>query len=144
VAAVLEVLGPDRIGGAISSRFLEERDIWTLRVSEERSLADLTSRRAAIYGITTEIGTLVPYELPQAWARCLHLAGAQGLRYWLRHDPSRAAGVALFGAQGEAKGWEVGHRGSFSADLAKKLYDEYGFEILEPPHSEELIFIESR
>ena len=109
LGALLEAVGPDRDGGAVSTEFLAARCLWRLRAPAERRLGDLTARRARGFGITAEIGTLVPYDLPQAWAARLHAAGFQGLVYWLRHDPARSEGIALFGPEGgAAEDWPEG------------------------------------
>jgi hypothetical protein len=87
MAALLELLGPERTG-VISAKFLEERRIRELQLPRESAVADVTSRKASAFGITAEIGTLLPYDRPQAWALRLHQANFHGIFYWLRHDPS--------------------------------------------------------
>lgn len=64
-------------------------------------LADLTSKKATGWGINAEMHTALDYRKPRAWAATLRAAGARGLRYLLRSDPSlRSKAVALFGAAG--------------------------------------------
>ena len=64
-------------------------------------LADLTARQATGWGINAEIHVTLSYDKPQAWAERLRAAGAPGLRYAVRSDPTLAGrAVALFGAAG--------------------------------------------
>jgi len=138
IGALLEIVGADRTGGAVSPSFLAERRLRRLRVPAERQLGDLTSRRASGFGITAEIGTLVPYDLPQAWAARLHAAGCHGLAYWLRHDPARTEGIALFGPEGVDEGWPEGEEVEILPQLLDRLRDECGLEVVEVPRAAEL------
>lgn len=142
VSALLEVIGPELEGGAISAAFLQTRRLRKLSVPQEHVLGDLTSRAAGHFGITGEIGTVVPYDRPQAWAAKLRAAGLQGLLYWLRHDPARKEGVALFGPHGERKGWRRGREQEISGELLVRLRNECGIEILDVPHSRQLRIVE--
>jgi hypothetical protein len=140
LAALLEVIGPDRLGGVLSTSFFAVRRLWELRLPREHDVADLTARRAARFGITAEIGGIVPYDLPQAWALRLHQAGVEGLLYWLRHDPSRTEGLALFGDQGEA-GFPGVER-PIGREWQARLEEEFGFTILDIPRAEELRMVD--
>jgi hypothetical protein len=102
IAALLEVVGADRAGGVVAAEFFVERRLCELQVPRDYTMADLTSRRAAGFGITLEVSTMVPYELPQMWAAKLRAARFEGIVHWLRHDPSRSVGWALSGRQGSA------------------------------------------
>lgn len=101
VAALFEVLGPSRTIGIVTAEFLASRKLARLPLLEDRTLADLTARSAAAFGITLEIGTVTPYKQSQAWAARLVEAGFGGLVGFLRHDPAASRGVALFGSGGE-------------------------------------------
>src|SRR3954470_13331549 len=68
ISALLEVVGTERMGGVVPAEFLKARRLRELQVPREIVLSDLTSRRAIRFGITVEIGTIVPYDCPQAWA----------------------------------------------------------------------------
>jgi hypothetical protein len=144
LAALLELIAPDREGGAISSEFLKLRSIRELRVPRSFILADLTARRASGFGITVEIGTITPYALPQLWAARLHQAGSNGLVYWLRHDPARTEGFALFERHGERDGWESGTDRSISGELIERLAEECGIEVLDIPRASELKIIDDK
>lgn len=138
IGALLEVVGPDGDGGAVSARFLADRILHRLHAPAELRVADLTSRRASRFGITAEIGTLVPYDLPQAWAARLHAAGCEGLAYWLRHDPAHGEGVALFGREGKRDDWPAGEEIAVGPELLARLRDECGIEVAEVPRAGEL------
>lgn len=138
LAALLEVIGPDRQGGAVLESFLAERRLRRLHVPHPHRLSDLTSRRGTAFGITAEISTIVPYTLPQAWAAALHAAGFEGLVSWLRHDPSRQPGYALFGPRGERQDWKRGRARRIGPALLKQLQDECGVEVMAIPRSDQL------
>ncbi|HRC84801.1 MAG TPA: RES family NAD+ phosphorylase [Thermoanaerobaculia bacterium] len=142
LSALLEVIGPDRLGGAVSTRFLAERRLCRLSVPEARELADLGSRRAAGFGITHEIHTLVPYRLPQLWAARLAEAGAEGVRYFLRHDPAARAGFALFGPAGLREDWPAEPGEEIGPELEDRLEAECGVSVLEVPGARELVWVD--
>jgi hypothetical protein len=142
LAALLELLGPERTGGIVATDFFAERRVRELQVPDEITAADVTSRRASGFGVTAEIGTLVPYERPQAWALRLHQANFQGIVYWLRHDPARSEGVALFGPHGERKAWKRGRERAVSRELIRRLRSECSIEVVPVPHSRQLRIID--
>lgn len=142
LAALLELVGADRSGGLVSAEFLAQRRLRELRVPRDLTAADLTSRRAAGFGVTSEIGTLVPYEEPQAWAASLLGAGFEGLVYWLRHDPSRAEGWALFGPAGERKHWRRGREIPIPDTLVRRLQRECGIVVTRIPQAADLTILD--
>ncbi|MCP3958724.1 MAG: RES family NAD+ phosphorylase [bacterium] len=142
LAALLEAVGPDRKGGGISTRFFTDRRIHRLQVPGARSLADLTSRRCAGFGITLEVHTVVPYDRTRAWALGLHRAGAEGLLYLARHDPGGGRGFALFGTAGERKSWRRGRALTIAPRLIERLAGECGVEVIKVPRLDELRLLE--
>ncbi len=122
----------------VSSEFLEERRVREVRVPGVIAIADLTSRKASSFGVTAEIGSMIPYAVPQAWAARLREVGRGGLAYWLRHDPARSEGYALFGPHGERKSWRRGRERPFSAELLARLASECSIEVLAVPRSSEI------
>jgi hypothetical protein len=141
ISALLEVIGPDLERGAVSAEILKARSLRKLHLPEEMDLADLKSREAVRFGITAEIGTIVPYSCPQAWAAGLRANGSPGVAYWPRHDPSRKVAVALFGPHGERKRWRKGREAAISPEIIQRLYEECGIEVIDVPRSDELIFL---
>jgi hypothetical protein len=77
--------------------------VSVLAVPKPHGLADMRSSRAAAFGATREINTIVPYDLPQRWAATLADSGAEGIRYDARFSTSpTAVAYAIFGDAGEA------------------------------------------
>lgn len=138
LSAVLEVIGPEREGGFVSAELLAGRRIYELHVDEDHDLADLASPAAAAFGVTLEIHALIPYDLPQAWARQLRAAGFEGVWYLLRHHPSGADGIALFGPHGERTDWPVAAEEPIGAALQERLEQRHGIRVLPVPHSSEI------
>jgi hypothetical protein len=93
------VLGPAQ---AVPESLLEECVVSRLRAVAHCDLADVQSRGAAAFGVTRELESMVPYAVPQAWARAFDSAGFDGVRYGPRFTPGESSAVALFGAQGAA------------------------------------------
>ncbi len=142
LAALLEVLGPGRTGGAVSPQFFAERRLFMLHVPAPQELADLTSRRAAGFGVTLEISTVLPYEQPQAWAKKLRQAGADGLAYRLRHDPWGSQGIALFGPHGE-RPWPHSRGQRIRDTLTQRLATVCGIAVLGIPRTHQLQVIDT-
>jgi hypothetical protein len=142
MAALLELVAFDREGGIVSSEFLARRRIRDLRIPQQIEAADLRSRRASGFGVTMEVSVVVPYDCPQAWAARLHEAGYQALVYWLRHDPSRAEGIALFGRHGERRQWRRGRERPISLELIARLKDQCGIQVAPIPTSNELRIVD--
>lgn len=139
IGALLEVVGgTGRSGGGVDEGFLAARQLFRSRVPAAHELADLTHRRAAGFGVTAEIGTVTPYDLPRAWAARLREAGVGGLAYWLRHDPARSGGVALFGPAGERRDWPPGDPEPIGDPLKRRLEAECGLRILSRPRLADL------
>ena len=142
IAALLEVVGADREGGIVAAEFFSERRLRELQAPRDYTMADLTSRRAAGFGITSEIGTIVPYETPQAWAAKLRAARFEGIVYWLRHDPSRSVGWALFGKAGERKRWWRGREIPISGRLLRQLWTDCRIAVVRVPVAADLTILD--
>ena len=109
LTAVLEVLGPDVSDQQVSRSFIDDRQLRKLPLPRAFSVADALHRKASGLGVTREIGTITPYDLPQQWARCFETGGLKGVRYGPRHDVAPGAwAVALFGRAGGRKSWRKG------------------------------------
>ena len=95
------VLGPSQ---RVPESLLESVVLSRLRVIVEREVADVRDERAAAFGVTRELESMVPYAVPQAWARAFDAAGCGGVRYGPRFTPGDSSAVALFDEEGDA-GW---------------------------------------
>lgn len=93
------------------------------------------------FGITSEIGSIVPYGCPQAWAAALWAAGSTGVIYGSRFDPARAESVALFGPHGERKQRRKGREQAISPRLIEHLQRECGIEVIDIPTADQLEII---
>jgi hypothetical protein len=98
--AILEVVtDPDQPDPpVITIAALEALNVWMAAdVPAARGrLADTTV--TSVPGLTTELATIVPYDLPWAWADGFHAAGRRGILYRARFGMGDA--VALFGPAG--------------------------------------------
>lgn len=114
------------------------RDLFTAPPPALR-LANTLARAARRFGVTGELSTLIPYDVPQAWARAVHAAGFAGLVGLCRHDLSLAArSVAVFGPArivARRTGWTT-RRSAILADaqLAAQLA-ELGVQVAAVPYA---------
>lgn len=97
--AVRERLGRRLSAGPVPAAVADQ--MLVSRVRLRARVADSTDRAAERFGVTRELGTITPYDLPQRWAVALHQSNHRGLRYWPRFAlaPDDLA-VALFGKAG--------------------------------------------
>lgn len=88
--------------GPVSTSWALARELRVVAPPDpDARLAPTTRRAAGRYGVTTELVTLVPYDLPRRWAAAFRDHGFHGVRHQLRHDQrARPSGVAVFGASG--------------------------------------------
>lgn len=107
LSALRERLGPV-LGGsqAVPESLLEASVVSRLRLTAPREVADVQDGRAAAFGVTRELESMVPYAVPQAWARAFDEAGSGGVKYGPRFTPGGSSAVALFDDEGAAD-WPV-------------------------------------
>lgn len=96
------VLGPQR---RVAAAVLDGVVVSRLGLVAAISVANLRSTRAGGFGVLNELSTMVPYDVPQAWARALGAAGFDGVRYPARFSTGRAGSIALFGLGGDRSSW---------------------------------------
>lgn len=118
--------------GPVTPQWIAQRQARRVAPPDPRArLAAITYKAAGAYGVTQELVTMVPYDLPRRWAGAFRSRRFDGIRHQLRHDPrSRPAGVALFGAAGEAVLPDVQRAPLDPADVRSA-----GVRIIEPPDS---------
>lgn len=96
-------------GHPVDSKDVDVRVMCITQVPARQALADTTSVEAAGYGITKELITITPYDLPQEWADCWFNFGLNGIFHELRHDVRPvASGVSLFGRVEVSDEWKDG------------------------------------
>lgn len=116
--------------GPVSTAWVEARDLRRVSAPDAAARLAATTRQAAgRYGVTTELATVIPYDLPRRWAAAFRAAQFDGIRHRLRHDQrARPSGVALFGPAADL---DDGTRTPLStADV-----EAAGVAVLPPPHS---------
>ncbi len=88
--------------GPVSTQWVRTRELREVAPpNPDARLAATTRKAGGHYGMTTELVTLVPYDLPRRWASAFRAHGLDGIRHQLRHDRrARPSGVALFGTAG--------------------------------------------
>ena len=142
LTAVLEVLGPEVRNQLVSRSFMDERQLRKLALPRIFPVADTLDRKASRFGVTREIGTMTPYDLPQRWARWFNTAGHKGIRYGPRHDVAPEAwAVAIFGRAGERTSWRKG-RVVPTDEIERLLSDECGIEVAPVPTSSQVTVLE--
>ena len=72
-----------------------------------REVADVQDGGAAAFGVTRELESMVPYAVPQAWARAFDEAGCGGVRYGPRFTPGDVAARWRCSATRAPRDWPV-------------------------------------
>jgi len=117
-------------GGPVTPEWVRHRELRIVAPPDpEARLAATTRARAALFGVTTELVTIIPYALARRWATAFRRSGFDGIRHQTRHDPrARPSGVSLFGAAGDP-GWPSGSR----QEITGRLLSRAGIAVLEVP-----------
>lgn len=118
--------------GPVSTIWLADRELRRVTAPDPGARLAATTRQAAgRYGVTTELATVVPYDLPRRWAAAFRAVGFDGIRHQLRHDQrARPSGVALFGQAGSADLDD-----GTATPLTVASLKAAGVAVLPPPHS---------
>jgi RES domain len=124
--------------GPVSTGWVAARELRHVTPPDRDARLAATTRQAAgRFGVTTELATILPYDLPRRWAAAFRAHGLDGIRHQLRHDQrARPSGVALFGPAGTAdvpKG--------ISEPLDRAHMRRAGVDVLEPPSSAALTIV---
>lgn len=133
--AMRERLGPIICrAGHIHRGELAEGEVSRLSLPDPVQTADATCADAASYGCTTEVSTVLEYDLTQRWAAALRAAGYGGIRYEARSTPS-ARSYAIFGDEGSRDDWAVDAAPRPGVDLGA---DELKLTVYDSPRPGEL------
>jgi hypothetical protein len=118
--------------GPVSTVWVQARELREVAPPDPNARLAATTRQAAgRYGVTTELATVVPYDLPRRWATAFHAHGLDGIRHQLRHDQrARPSGIALFGSIGARS-----HDNGRQTRLSVAAVEAAGVRVLRPPHS---------
>lgn len=124
--------------GPVSIDWVAARELRRTAPPDPNARLAATTRKAAgPYGITNELVTLVPYDLPRRWAAALRAHGFDGIRHQLRHDHrARPSGVSIFGPAGAAA-LDDGTR----TPLTVSAVEAAGVHVHPPPTTAELTIV---
>lgn len=124
--------------GPVSTTWVQDRELRQVSPPDRNTRLAATTRQAAgRYGVTTELATVVPYDLSRRWATAFRAERFDGIRHQLRHDQrARSSGIALFGPAGPAD-LDDGSR----SPLATADIEAAGVGVLPPPHSKVLTVV---
>lgn len=125
--------------GPVTPAWVNARELRTVKPAKTRArLAATTWSAAGRFGMTNELITLIPYDLPRRWATAFRSHGFGGIRHPLRHDQrARPSGISLFGSAG-AGPYPDGRRTRLDAARVEAT----GVRVLPPPHSSALTLTE--
>lgn len=132
--AFIESFGRAPGRNVVSWEKLRSRPLSSIEAERLLRLVDLTGGGLARLGATAAIFT-DDYEKAQEWSRALHdhPFGPDGLRYRLKHDPSRA-GVAIFERVGALRARSLGTMIAPEHEkLLAAILKEYGFGLVGGP-----------
>jgi hypothetical protein len=136
----MESMGPEVSQGVIASELLDELRLYMWTPRRPLRLANLVSRRAWGRGVTNELSTMTPYDIPQQWARAFSKI-ADGVLYRSRFDPGEPArAVAHFGPTGEPRR-RVTTGVMIGRELRQRLEDECDITIAAVPRQGELYIV---
>jgi hypothetical protein len=141
MSAVLEKLGEKMVEADVGTDFFAMLRLSRLCVPDDADLADLSDGRAAGFGVTNELSTMTPYDLPRRWASRFAASGFSGIRYHTRFNPkAEGAGVALFGDAGE-QNWPVQDQEEFGLGHFLDLEQAFGIRVVPPPAKADLMIL---
>lgn len=125
--------------GPVSTAWVHTRELRAVAPPDPGAPLAATTRQAAgRYGLTTELATIVPYDLPRRWAAAFRAHSFAGIRHQLRHDQrARPSGVALFGPAGTAH-LDNGEQTGLTTDGVAAT----GVQVLPPPSSATLTIVD--
>lgn len=124
--------------GPVSTWWVQARELREVTPpATSRRLAATTRQDAGRFGLTTELVTVLPYDLPRQWAAAFRRHGFDGIRHQLRHDQrARPSGVALFGPAG-ASNLDSGQ----PTALTISAVEAAGVMVLPPPNAASLTVV---
>lgn len=124
--------------GPVTPGWVADRDARRAAPPDPRArLAATTRKSAGAFGLTQELVSLVPYDLPRRWAAAFRAQGLDGIRHQLRHDSRpRAGGISLFGPEGAGDAPDGDRKPLEIAEVQAA-----GVRVLEPPHSSVLTIV---
>ena len=124
--------------GPVTPGWVAARELRELEPPDTHARLAATTRRAAgLHGVTTEIATLVPYDLTRRWATAFRAHGFDGIRHELHHDQrARPSGIAWFGPAGVGA-----HPDGARSPLTDGRLERAGVRVIPPPSTAGLTLV---
>ncbi|MFM8383270.1 MAG: RES family NAD+ phosphorylase [Actinomycetota bacterium] len=142
VTGVVEMIGPESSHRPISRTFLASRTIWTLGYNRAMDVADLQHPSALGFGVTNELASMVPYDVPQMWATALAAQSLDGLRYRTRFSTGPVAtGLAIFDEAGSKDWIALAYCRADDDEILAEL-DDRGIQVVDVPLSASMEILE--
>jgi hypothetical protein len=141
MSAVLEKLGEKMAGAGVGVDFFTELRLSRIHAPGRADLAELSHGHAAGFGVTNELSSMTPYDMPRRWAAHFDSHGFSGVRYHTRFNPKcNGAGIALFGDEGEHD-WSVLNEEEFGPGHFLELEQAFGIRVVTRPAKAELTIL---
>lgn len=142
VTGVVEMIGPESSHRPISRTFLASRTIWTLGYNRAMDLADLQHSSPLGFGVTNELASMVPYDVPQMWATALASQSLDGLKYRTRFSTGPVAtGLAIFDEAGSKDWIALAYCRADDDEILTELADR-GIQVVDVPLSTSMEILE--
>ncbi len=118
----------------VTEEALDERLLFEARIGRRLRLANCCAPGAREFGVNAEIHDTPEYAKTRRWASAFDRAGFDGVRYFVRSDPSRTlVGYAIFGEVTAARaGWPTGNSARISYEELRKA-ERWGLRIRPTP-----------
>jgi len=117
-------------GTLVAQEEVDARRLAACPLPSEVSLADCTSARSRVFGITELFHSGPGYGITQAWAAAFFKAGFDGIQYLLRHNPAqKSVGVALFGPAGSPTGYPDPVSERIGQELLRSVTRRFGVRV---------------
>ncbi|UOE44969.1 RES family NAD+ phosphorylase [Agromyces larvae] len=137
LVALREALGVVTLNRSVPATDVDARAV-TLLTNVAGRFAGVSLPEAASFSVTSELTSMTPYAVPQAWARAFRAADFDGIRYGSRFTPGAATSWALFG---EAGAHPIGT--TVEVITGREACKRAGLNVLEgPPRSSDLTKVE--
>ncbi len=118
----------------VTDEALDARLLFEVQIGRRLRLANCCAPGAREFGVNAEIHDTSDYAKTQRWASAFENARFDGVRYFVRGDPSRTlVGYAVFGEMADAPGrWPTGDSARISDEELRKA-ERWGLRVRPTP-----------